>query len=171
MAVGLHSLLLQVPHKGMARLGGQNVGQEVCIEEDPLQQSECNETHPWNCVTQHMCGNGRKCWTLCRSELLQNNFKNQNNFTAVSSENAPYSIECLASTVHTSQLVGTVTRPWACTHQLSSHTWLRSTMPLNMRPGWRSCRKVSRCMRSFSASSSRVWIQPLSRLMLRRDLM
>lgn len=50
-------------------------------------------------------------------------------------------------------------------------TWLRSTRPLKMKPGWRSCRKVSRCMRSFSASSSSVWIQPLSRLMLRRDFM
>ena len=53
----------------------------------------------------------------------------------------------------------------------SSHTWLSSTMPLKRRPGWRSFKKVSRCMRSFSASSSRVWIHPLSRRMLRRDRM
>ena len=37
MGVCLDSLLFQVPHKGMAQLGGQDICHKVCIEEDALQ--------------------------------------------------------------------------------------------------------------------------------------
>ena len=43
-------------------------------------------------------------------------------------------------------------------------TWPSKTRPLKIGPGCFSAKKVSRCMRSFSASSSRVCTQPWSRL-------
>ena len=46
------------------------------------------------------------------------------------------------------------------THFWPAPTWVSSTAERNRMPGWRSCMKVSRCIRSFSASSSSVWIQP-----------
>ena len=49
-------------------------------------------------------------------------------------------------------------------------TWVTRTKARMTGPGWVSCMKVSRCMRSFSASSSRVWIQPWSRLGTSRGL-
>jgi hypothetical protein len=45
------------------------------------------------------------------------------------------------------------------------------TANLNNRPGLRSFKNVRRCMRSFSASSSKVWIQPWSRSIRRSDRM
>ena len=41
--------------------------------------------------------------------------------------------------------------------------WVTTTDILKILPGSLSLRKVNKCIRSFSASSSSVWIQPWSR--------
>lgn len=74
--------------------------------------------------------------------------------------------------------VRNVTRTSLCktfttSNNLTGHvvTCPSSTMSLNSGPGSLSLRNVNRCMRSFSASSSRVWIQPWSLFMERRERM
>lgn len=44
MGVSLYGFFFQVAHKGMARLGGQQVSQEVSIEEDALQEQKSLNT-------------------------------------------------------------------------------------------------------------------------------
>ena len=40
--------------------------------------------------------------------------------------------------------------------------WVNITATRKIGPGFRSCKKVKRCIRSFSASSNKVWIHPWS---------
>ena len=59
---------------------------------------------------------------------------------------------------------------WYIDHCNGGLPCVASTATLKSGPGFLSSRAVRRCILSFSASSSRVCIQPWSRIMRRRDL-